>query len=103
MLQLNHLVARFELKTNPTLLETIQELWDLMEMTDEGHLSKETYFDLNVIIHKELVPGVSLADARETAEQDWHEDMDEKATCMEFDDFSNAMFEMADIWVDNVD
>jgi hypothetical protein len=96
------LMARKHLKTHPALKAIVLKFWNIFDDDDSGALSHDEYITLNKLLHKALLPDVTEEEAKMSAETDWHEDCNGEET-MDFDGFFSSMFQLADIWCEDID
>ena len=110
------LAARRGLKMSGAINAQIQRFWgvvDLLKDPASGELTRASYCALNVKIQKAMVSDFVAEEAERDARTDWSEDMrrfraargqgaPDEATTMSFGDFRESMFELADLWCDDV-
>jgi hypothetical protein len=97
------------LKTKRAIIREITEKWWpalLKSRTDPERLAKDEYFiiveRIFVLLAPELVQGRSKAEVADELEQSWKSDTD-RADSMSRDAFFCAMFDLADLWVEDID
>ena len=104
MLARHNVQARIKLKSNPVVQKGIDSFWAEIEKDEKtGEISKQTYVDLNRLLHKTLVPTIADEDTLITAEADWAEDAVGKSLMMDYKTFYSSIFELSDMWVDGID
>jgi hypothetical protein len=110
------LAARRGLKMSGAINAQIQRFWgvvDLLKDPTSGELTRASYCALNVKIQKAMVSDFVAEEAERDARTDWSQDMrrlravrgqgaPDETTTMGFDDFRESMFELADLWCDDV-
>ncbi|KAL9646456.1 hypothetical protein ABK040_006453 [Willaertia magna] len=99
-----NLKKRLALKSEPAIIHIIAHWWKATTKTNKKpRISKKTYVSLAMTIYTNLMPmdcGKTLEDARKNAEEDWKEDSEGMNT-MDFEQFFNAIFQLADIWTES--
>ncbi|GAX74549.1 hypothetical protein CEUSTIGMA_g1999.t1 [Chlamydomonas eustigma] len=95
---------RHSLRHDSSIVEIIHEWWRFLPKDDhEGpDLSKAVYCAMVVIIQMVLLPRFKMkGDINYDPEEDWLDD-NKGQDSMGFPDFFDAMFELADMWCDDV-
>ena len=110
------LAVRRGLQQSGAIQAQIARFWDALDMLKDpstGGLTRASYLSLNVKIQKAMVSDFDMESAKLDAATDWHQDMTRfcaargeegptSSTTMSFADFKLSMFELADLWCDDV-
>ncbi|CAB1109749.1 unnamed protein product [Ectocarpus sp. CCAP 1310/34] len=96
---------RQALRKKPLIQEISNEYWCFPGLNPEGsdEMTKESYLKLNRKLHLALIPDTTDAEARHSAEVDWLRDTARWGGRMTRQAFGSSMFELADIWTENID
>ncbi|CAM9158044.1 unnamed protein product [Ectocarpus sp. 8 AP-2014] len=96
---------RQALRKKPLIQEISNEYWCFPGLNPEGsdEMTKESYLTLNRKLHLALIPDTTEAEARHSAEVDWLRDTARWGGRMTRQAFGSSMFELADIWTENID
>ena len=104
-----NLMRRNALATDPTIRGVTREFWDIVDLlkNESGNIGRLSYVSLNTLLHRALVGDVSHDEASRSAEVDWARDTARgprvaDVTEMDYDLFHRSMFELADIWCENI-
>jgi hypothetical protein len=99
---------RRALKQSRGVKKAFKQWWNGMKLGGaDGKMHKDIYIQLSIAVQAMLLPDLSEDQAYLTAKADWQDDLyahePPRATTMTYGSFYNAMFELADTWVDTVD
>eukprot|EP00903_Cladosiphon_okamuranus_P012631 g11817.t1 len=96
---------RLALRKKPLIQEISHEYWCFPGLNPEGskEMTKESYLRLNRKLHLALIPDTTDEDAQNSAEVDWARDTKRWGGRMTLEAFTSSMFELADIWTENID
>ncbi|CAM9533059.1 unnamed protein product [Ectocarpus fasciculatus] len=96
---------RQALRKKPLIQEISNEYWCFPGLNPEGsdEMTKESYLKLNRKLHLALIPDTTDVEARHSAEVDWLRDTARWGGRMTRQAFGSSMFELADIWTENID
>jgi hypothetical protein len=99
-----NLARREALKVHPKMREVIAKFWNVIDMAkdDEGCIRQEVYRELNIRLHKALIPDIEAKEADAEALADWVRDS-HNSDKMGYERFFLAMFELADVWCLDID
>ena len=91
-------------KESPVIRHAIAEFWKGLDSIKdrEGCVRKEEYLLVNARLHKALIPDVTDEDAAVSGPHDWEKDCGKKMQ-MDYADFFESFFELADIWTEIAD
>jgi CRP-like cAMP-binding protein len=105
MYTIESLMQRAALVDHPTVVRAVKRHWQLWDLDGSNGISRDEYVELNMMMQKALVEDLDLEQAKSNAEMDWARDVDngEDMSVMSYDQFRDSMFEVADIWVDEID
>ncbi|CAM9693182.1 unnamed protein product, partial [Laminaria digitata] len=100
----NSVRKRMTLRKKPLIQEITNEYWCFPGLNPEGsdEMTKESYVKLNRKLHLALIPDTTDEDAETSAEVDWLRDTARWNNKMTKEAFSSSMFELADIWTENI-
>lgn len=98
-----NIMKRSNIKHKREIKHLIQQFWDVADFLKVDHsLDKAGYIVLNTKMHLALVPHISMKKAKISAEIDWvHDTKGEK--CLNRPLFFDSMFELADVWCEDID
>ena len=99
---------RSSLRQHPRVLEAVKMWWDTASasMQDDGRMDFEEYLLVSKLMYKALIDVWDEEDAVRSAEEDWARDAGRGgagANELSEDLFGDAMFELADIWTEEID
>jgi hypothetical protein len=94
-----NLQKREAIKHDPKMDRIVSKFWHVLDMQkdEQEHISRRVYTQLNIRLHKALIPDIHMEEAVEEADADWDRDCNGLST-MPYDNFFHAMFELADLW-----
>eukprot|EP00753_Platysulcus_tardus_P019162 PLAT7063.14.p1 GENE.PLAT7063.14~~PLAT7063.14.p1 ORF type:complete len:673 (-),score=227.14 PLAT7063.14:64-2082(-) len=97
-------MKRRALRRHAGVKSAINRLWTLRQMrkNEDGQLKRMPYIMLCAIIHKVLVPRADDEEIIASSEDSWATDA-EGGSFMDETHFFNGMFELADVWVEEID
>ncbi|CAM9215265.1 unnamed protein product [Scytosiphon promiscuus] len=96
---------RLALRKQPLIQEISSEYWCFPGLNPKGseEMTKDSYLKLNRKLHLALIPDTTDEEARNSAEVDWLRDTARWGGRMTREAFGSSMFELADIWTENID
>jgi hypothetical protein len=94
-----NLRRREAIKHDPMMSMIVKKFWHVLDMAKDanGCISRTIYTQLNIRLHKALIPDICVNEATKEANDDWERDSQGQET-MAYDMFFLAMFELADLW-----
>jgi hypothetical protein len=94
---------RAVLRGDQQIAAVIDEMWTVVDMNKAGgELTKPSYIQWSMALHKALIPAVTEKEAAIAAQQDWAIYSDGNDS-IEYGAFLRAVFQLADAWVDQID
>eukprot|EP00466_Bigelowiella_natans_P012229 jgi/Bigna1/68918/fgenesh1_pg.7_\ len=93
---------RKSLRNDPNVRKSIQKFWKLLEMNNEGKLTKKGYEELFVRICKVIRPNFELKQAKKAVSDDFERDA-QGADSLSYEVFFESMFELVDLWTVDID
>jgi hypothetical protein len=104
MLSKENMLRRNNLKRHPRVMAVIRRFWDVIDMMKDGdgNLTQVPYVEMNIRLSKSLVPNDDIKEVRASAAVDWLQDVSGHET-MDHSCFFMGLFELADMWVEDID
>ena len=91
---------RAALRCNEAVVAAITGGWQSLPKDSNGYLRQPSYTRLHVKVSQSLL-GLCESEAEQYAEEDWQEDA-VMGGVMPYDSFLDAMFQLADLWTDEI-
>lgn len=92
---------RNKIKHTAPVREAINRFWDLLPKDSTGRIQKPYYIELCLRFSKLLLPNFSKEESIAVIEEDWENDS-ESCGSMNYSQFYNALFQLADIWTEEI-
>jgi hypothetical protein len=104
MLSKENMLKRNNLKRHPRVTAVIKRFWNVLDMVkdDEGCILENPYIEMNIRLSKSLVPNDDIKEVRASAAEDWMRDVAGRDS-MDYNCFFMGLFELADMWVEDID
>ena len=105
MYTVQHLMERANLKRDPLIRLSVDAFWNITQLSkssDNNHLTKEGYIQLNRMLHLALVPIEEKEVLERSVLVDWKKDSQGNEE-LSYDLFFESMFELVDIWCEEID
>lgn len=96
-----HRRKREKLKESKFIQRSVFSLWAALGKREDDTASRDEYISLHVRISACVAPDMTRSERLQTAAEEWVKDVGGKPR-MSFEQFTNAMHEMADIWTEGV-
>lgn len=96
------LMQRESLKFDPLVVRTMEELWAVIDVNENGVMDHDEYREFHSKLSLVLVPTASIGECRALCDSDWERDTAGGTKEINKGVFGESMFELADRWTNDI-